>query len=134
MTTIPHCRRRSEHPQMSYVMIPSTGPPVRRRHTLLGFVSLPHHQASIRTRVSLEGRTRCTLVFETCWGCILPNGLCDGRSRQFQATVRSPHNRVTREIREDQAALVVRRSPFFSWVLTHCLGWSAQSGGRSQTQ
>jgi hypothetical protein len=107
--------------QMSYVMVPSTGPRVRRHHTLLGLVSLHHHQASIRTRVSPEEGTRCTLVFETCWGCTLPNGLCNGRSRQFQATVRSPQNRVMWEIREDQAAIVARRSPFFrlapNWLL-----------------
>src|SRR5262249_14810303 len=120
---------------MIYTLVLSSGPTLQQRGCLLWPpASLHPHQASIRTLRSPEERTRCTLVFKRGWGCILPDGLCDGRGRQFQATVRSPQNRMRQESRKAKAALGPRRPPFFRFVLTDGLSGGGDRSGGSQTQ
>ena len=63
-----------------------------------------------------------------------------GPSRQFQATLRSPQDRVRRETTEMESSVPNRlsrigpRSPFFRLAAASTLGWDADSGGLSQTQ
>ena len=138
--TVPHCRRPSERCRGLYAMVSSTGPTAGWRRIFCSPRSPLHHQASIRTPVSPEDWTRCTLVSGTFWGCTLPNGLGHGLSRQFQATKRSPQDRVMRETRETEASApdnhssINPRSPFSRWAPTPPLGLSPESGRLSLMQ
>jgi hypothetical protein len=120
--TVPHGRRPSERCRVLYAMVSSTGLTAGLRRIFSSPRSPLHHQASIRTLGSPEWGTRCTLVSGTFWGCTLPNGLGHGLSRQFQATLRSPQDRVMRETGEtepsapDSHSSIGPRSPFSRWA------------------